>query len=77
MRDVCLQMCVCLQRSPPVVVAQQEILKKCTTPIQLLVKCIAFAPPCLNSTAVLLYSMHSPRLGDTPLMKALHKWLSG
>jgi hypothetical protein len=77
MKDVCLEMCVCLHRSPLVGVAQQDILKKCTTSIQLLVKCISFAPPCLILAAVLLSSIHSPILGDTPLVKALHKWLSG
>jgi hypothetical protein len=77
MRDVCLEMCTCLHGSPLVGVAQQDIFKKRTTPIQLLVKCIYFALPCLSLAAVLLSSIHSPILGDTPLMKALHKWLSG
>jgi hypothetical protein len=27
--------------------------------------------------AILLSSIHSPILGDTPLAKALHMWLSG
>jgi hypothetical protein len=53
MRDVCLEMCVCLRRSPLVGVAQQDILKKRMTPIQLLMKCISFAPPFLSSAAVL------------------------
>jgi hypothetical protein len=57
---VVLEMWVCLHSSPRVNVAQQEILQKYTTPIQLLMKCISFAPPCsMCLAAVLLSTSHS------------------